>query len=78
MQRTIDWLLEHRPAPGGELEQQVGDPFDYEAEDGLVERWRRARLALGEIESPLPEPGHQYRHPKKPGEAWAAAPKRAT
>jgi nucleoside-diphosphate-sugar epimerase len=78
MQRTIDWLLEHRPAAGGELEQQVGDPFDYEAEDGLVERWRRARRALGEIESPLPEPGHQYRHPKKPGEAWAAAPKRAT
>lgn len=73
MTRTIEWLLDHRPEPGGELERQVGDPFDYDAEDALVARWRRARAALGEPESPLPRQGHQYRHPKKPGEAWTAA-----
>jgi nucleoside-diphosphate-sugar epimerase len=70
--RTIDWLVENRPEPGGEIEQQVGDPFAYSLEDELVERWRRARGSLGEVESPLPEQGHQYRHPKKPGEAWRA------
>jgi nucleoside-diphosphate-sugar epimerase len=70
--RTIDWLLDNRPEPGGELERQVGDPFDYAAEDELIERWRRTRAALGEVESPLPAQGHQYRHPKKPGEAWNA------
>ena len=70
--REVDWLLEHRPEPGGELERQIADPFDYAAEDDLIERWRAARGALGEIESPLPTQGHQYRHPKKPGEAWTA------
>jgi nucleoside-diphosphate-sugar epimerase len=70
--REVDWLLENRPEPGGELERQVGDPFDYEAEDALVARWRAARDGLGAVESPLPVQGHQYRHPKKPGEAWTA------
>jgi nucleoside-diphosphate-sugar epimerase len=68
--RTIDWLVANPPEPGGELERQVGDPFDYEREDELVERWRRARGSLGAVESPLPRQSHQYRHPTKPGEAW--------
>jgi nucleoside-diphosphate-sugar epimerase len=72
MARYVDWLVEHRPEPGGELERQVGDPFDYEAEDELMDRWSQARGALGEIVSPLPQQGHQYRHPKKAGEAWSA------
>jgi nucleoside-diphosphate-sugar epimerase len=75
--RAIDWLVEHKPEPGGELERQVGDPFDYAAEDALIERWRKTREALGESESPLPEQGHQYRHPKKPGEAWSAGPSKS-
>ncbi len=70
--RTIDWLVENRPEPGGEIEQQVGDPFAYAQEDELVERWRRARASVGDVESPLPPQGHQYRHPKKAGEAWSA------
>ena len=69
--RTIDWLVENRPDPGGEIERQVGDPFAYPLEDELVERWRRARDSVGVVESPLPQQGHQYRHPKKPGEAWS-------
>ncbi len=44
MAATVDWLLANRPAPGGELERQIGDPFDYEREDELVAR-RGARLA---------------------------------
>ena len=72
MATTIDWLLANRPEPGGELERQVGDPFDYEREDELVERWRATLASLGPVESGLPEQGHQYRHPKKPGEAWSA------
>jgi nucleoside-diphosphate-sugar epimerase len=72
MARSLDWLLANPPEPGGELERQIGDPFDYAAEDALIERWAAARGALGEIESPLPRQGHQYRHPKKPGEAWTA------
>ncbi|HEY7380254.1 MAG TPA: hypothetical protein VH572_03520 [Gaiella sp.] len=72
LQRTVDWLVANPPEPGGEIERQVGDPFAYDREDELVARWRQAREALGAVESPLPEQGHQYRHPKKPGEAWSA------
>lgn len=68
--RTVDWLVENPPDPGGELERQIGDPFAYALEDELAERWRHARGAMPPIESPLPEQGHQYRHPKTAGEAW--------
>ncbi|HEY7965565.1 MAG TPA: hypothetical protein VID68_00920 [Solirubrobacteraceae bacterium] len=71
MAATIDWLLANRLEPGGELERQIGDPFDYAREDDLVACWRGARAKLGEIASPLREQGHQYRHPKRPGEAWS-------
>jgi nucleoside-diphosphate-sugar epimerase len=36
LRRTVDWLLAHRPEPGGFTEQLLGDPFDYAAEDRLV------------------------------------------
>jgi nucleoside-diphosphate-sugar epimerase len=71
--RTVDWLVENRPEPGDESERQVGDPFAYELEDELVERWRAARDTMGVVESPLPEQRHQYRHPKRPGEKWGGA-----
>lgn len=70
--RTVDWLVANRPSPGGEVERQVADPFDYAREDELFERWRRGGLdAAADPEPPLPEQRHQYRHPKRPGEAWA-------
>jgi nucleoside-diphosphate-sugar epimerase len=75
MATTIDWLLANRPEPGGELERQIADPFDYGREDELLERWRRTREELGEIDAQLPEQGHQYRHPKAAGEAWQAPTK---
>jgi len=68
--RTVDWLVANPPEPGGEAERQIGDPFAYDEEDELVARWMAARGAFGDVESPLPEQGHQYRHPKAPGEAW--------
>jgi nucleoside-diphosphate-sugar epimerase len=75
IQRTVKWLLENPLERGGEAETQIGDPFDYEAEDALIARWEASREALGAIDSPLVggQP-HQYRHPKKLGEAWSAGP----
>jgi nucleoside-diphosphate-sugar epimerase len=70
--RTIDWLMEHRPVARGELEQQVGDPFDYDAEDALIDRWVRARDTLGPVVVNLPTRRHAYRHPKAPGERWGS------
>jgi nucleoside-diphosphate-sugar epimerase len=72
MATTVDWLLANRPAPDGELERQIGDPFDYRREDELIARWGGALKQLGAVESPLPAQGHQYRHPTQPGEAWSS------
>jgi nucleoside-diphosphate-sugar epimerase len=74
IKRTVDWLLEHRPEPGGEAERQIGDPFDYAGEDELIEQWSRAREAFGPVTSRLQgERTHQYRHPKQPGQTWTDA-----
>lgn len=54
--RTARWLVEHRPAPGGMEEQILQDPFDYAAEDALVEGWRRALASLPKVDWPV-EPG---------------------
>ena len=70
MATTIDWLVANPPERGGELERQIADPFDYEREDELIERWRGARERFGEVDAQLPAQGHQYRHPKQAGEAW--------
>jgi nucleoside-diphosphate-sugar epimerase len=71
MRRTVDWIMANRPEPGSELEQQIGDPFAYELEDELIERWQGAKQSLVDLKSPLPsEHRHMYRHPKQPGETW--------
>jgi nucleoside-diphosphate-sugar epimerase len=56
--RTARWLVENPPAPGGFEEFVLQDPFDYVAEDLLIERYR---LALAGIEMP------SWRDGKEPG-----------
>jgi hypothetical protein len=40
------WLSENRPEPGGVEEFVIQDPFDYEAEDLLVDRYREALATI--------------------------------
>lgn len=40
------WLADNPPERGGALEQRLGDPFDYDAEDRLVAAWNDARREL--------------------------------
>ena len=40
---TARWLAEHPPDRGGIEERVLTDPFDYDAEDALIESWTRAR-----------------------------------
>ena len=59
------WLAENPLERGGALEQRLGDPFDYEAEDRLVAAWKDARrgfrTALDSIEwSSEPNYGSAY------------------
>jgi nucleoside-diphosphate-sugar epimerase len=55
--RTARWLAAHPPAPGGQEETVLQDPFDYAAEDRLVAAWRQALATLPEIEWKRP-PGY--------------------
>jgi hypothetical protein len=34
---TARWYAANRPDPGGDIEQRLGDPFDYEREDRLID-----------------------------------------
>ena len=67
---SIEWLIANPPEGGGEAERQVGDQFDYDREDELIRSWSKLE---GELDTAAPEAfvaGHQYRHPKTPGEVW--------
>lgn len=55
--RTARWLAEHRPEPGGTEEQVLTDPFDYDAEDRLVDAWCAARASFADVEFAV-EPGY--------------------
>jgi nucleoside-diphosphate-sugar epimerase len=68
---TVDWLVANRPEPGGEIERQLGDPFAYAAEDALIAACKHGYAAAESVPFPQMQSGHMYRHPKKPGEAWA-------
>jgi nucleoside-diphosphate-sugar epimerase len=47
--RTARWLAEH-PIHGSTEEFTLTDPFDYEAEDRLVDAWDTARAAMPAVE----------------------------
>jgi nucleoside-diphosphate-sugar epimerase len=43
---TARWLAEHPPRRGGQEEMVLTDPFDYAAEDALVDAWQSARASV--------------------------------
>lgn len=65
--KTVKWLLENRPVPGGTEEIALGDRFGYDLEDKLIEYFKdfqqKARALPFKVEF-----RHSYDHPKKPGE----------
>jgi nucleoside-diphosphate-sugar epimerase len=67
--RTTRWYVDHPPEPGGEIEQRLGDPFDYAAEDELMRRFTEATAGLAELgaEGRGFRP-HPYAHPKSAGQ----------
>lgn len=54
---TARWLAAHPPAPGGPEEHVLSDPFDYGAEDRLVDAWLAARATVPVVEWASP-PGY--------------------
>lgn len=73
MRRTVTWYLENPLARGGEEEAQIGDPFDYPAEDAYIEALRRFVGATADIPFAGVNYAHPYAHPKTP-DAVAAGP----
>ncbi len=53
---TAQWLAQHPPERGGVEEQVLTDPFDYRAEDELIDAWLRARDAMPVVDFAI-EPG---------------------
>jgi nucleoside-diphosphate-sugar epimerase len=66
--KTSHWYVEHKPEAGGDIEQRLQDPFDYDAEDKVTEILRDAgrRAAAVTTHEIVPIP-HPYPHPKEPG-----------
>lgn len=52
--RTARWLAAHPPEPGGMEETVLQDPFDYAAEDHLIEGWRKALATVPAVEFAVP------------------------
>jgi nucleoside-diphosphate-sugar epimerase len=55
--RTVRWLAEHPCEPGGVEETVLTDPFDYAAEDALIDGWRAALDSLVPVPFAV-EPGY--------------------
>jgi nucleoside-diphosphate-sugar epimerase len=53
---TARWLTQHRPEQGGTEEQVLTDPFDYAAEDRLIDGWLQAHDAVPVVDFAV-EPG---------------------
>ena len=43
---TARWLAANQPERGGPIERALQDPFDYAAEDALIDAWDHALAAL--------------------------------
>lgn len=58
--RVARWLADHPLEHGGLEERVLEDPFDYEAEDDLVSRWRAARASMDGAWASRTEAGPGY------------------
>ena len=56
--RTARWLASHRPEPGGQEEMVLTDPFNYDAEDRLIDAWSAARDSVLPATVFDPDPGY--------------------
>ena len=70
IEHAVKWLLENQPEPGGELETQLNDSFDYVAEDELIRVYKEGIARVMEVHYPDYVYAHPYRHPRKPGDDW--------
>jgi nucleoside-diphosphate-sugar epimerase len=68
MNNTVAWYLENPLPEGGEQEKNLGDPFDYAAEDAYFREIERSYEATRAIPFSGVTTQHPYAHPTKPAE----------
>ncbi len=72
LETTVKWYLDRPPEPRGELEQNLGDPFDYAYEDRLIEIYRNYCSTIVDEFAQVPAREvvwrHPYPHPQKRGD----------
>lgn len=66
VRRTVEYYVENQPERGGEEERQIGDPFDYEAEDKFIAALRDFEDRCNKLEFGGISYAHPYAHPKTP------------
>ena len=64
LKRTVQWFLEHQPVPGGEIEQQLRDPFKYDVEDKIIQEWEKVCNKIQEIPFIAEEKRYNYADPR--------------
>lgn len=72
LEKTLRWYTDHPLPPGGELERNLGDPFDYAYEDRLMDIYRgyrdRIQTDFASESGIEVEWRHPYPHPRKRGD----------
>ena len=72
--RTAAWLRDHPPEPGGPEEMVMEDPFDYAAEDVLIDRYQAALASVAPPEwKEGSEPGYGMAYSGPGGRARSQA-----
>jgi nucleoside-diphosphate-sugar epimerase len=65
LRKTTQYYLDNPVERGGEIEQRLNDPFDYEAEDRLIKKYKESLKKLSGIFT-VDRFCHPYPHPDKP------------
>lgn len=68
LELTARWLEQNRLEPGGQIEKNIGDPFDYAAEDELIRECSGLWEKLAKMPASKHGFRHPYAHPKRPGD----------
>jgi nucleoside-diphosphate-sugar epimerase len=68
LRMTVQWLVGADRPEIEELEEQLGDSFDYAFEDRLIEWWIAALGAAPVTTKTTYRYSHPYRHPREPAE----------
>ncbi len=63
IERTIKWYTDNPLPPGGEGEQNLGDPFDYSYEEAIIAAYRKHSESLSAEIAEMPHIPVTWKHP---------------